>query len=67
MASALSFMVDVFNHSAKNGKLPESQRISVISLTHKKDDREDIGNYRSISLTNIDYRILACILANRLV
>ena len=32
----------------------------------KKDDKEDIANYRPISLTNVDYRILAFVLARRL-
>ena len=37
-----------------------------MSLIHKKDDKDDIANYRPISLTNVDYRILAFVLANRL-
>ena len=34
-----------------------------MSLIFKKDDYEDIANYRPISLTNVDYRILAFTLA----
>ena len=36
-----------------------------MSLIYKKGDRTDIKNYRPISLTNTDYKILAHILANR--
>ena len=59
-------LVDVFNESFENGILPNSQRSAVLSLIFKKDDKEDIANYRPISLTNVDYRILAFVLARRL-
>ena len=39
-------------------------RRSVITLIHKKDDETNIENYRPISLTNTEYRILAFILAS---
>ena len=38
----------------------------VIILIHKEDDKCNIKNYKLISLTNIDYRILTCVLASRL-
>ena len=60
------FLVTVLNESHKLGSLPDSQRKSVMSLIFKKDDEEDIANYRPISLTNVDYRILAFTLAQRL-
>ena len=42
-------------------------RKSVITLIHKKDDKCNIKKKcRPISLTNIDYRILTCVLASRL-
>ena len=41
-------------------------RKSVITLIHKKDNKSDITNYRAISLTNSDYRILAHVLSTRL-
>ena len=37
-----------------------------MTLIFKQGDREDISNYRPISLTNVDYRILAFILSARL-
>ena len=37
-----------------------------MSLIFKKGDDDDISNYRPISLTNVDYRILAFTLAERI-
>ena len=62
----LGGLLDVFNESFENGILPNSQRSAVLSLIFKKDDKEDIANYRPISLTNVDYCILAFVLARRL-
>lgn len=59
-------VVDTFNEGYENGCLSESQRIAVLSLIFKKGDTDDISNYRPISLTNVDYRILAFVLSNRL-
>ena len=56
----------MFNESLKNQILPSSQRGAVLSLIFKKDDSQNIANYRPISLTNVDYRILAFALAGRL-
>ena len=59
-------LTTVFNESFENEILPFSQRSAVLSLIFKNGDAEDIANYRPISLTNVDYRILAFVLAGRL-
>ena len=59
-------LVNVFNESYENEILPSSQRSAVMTLIFKQGDREDISNYQPISLTNVDYRILAFILSARL-
>ena len=56
----------MYNESHENGNLPDTQRKAVMSLIFKKDDDENIANYRPISLTNVDYRILAFTLAERM-
>lgn len=61
-----NLLVSVLNSCYKEGKLTNSQRRSVITLIHKKDEKDEIANYRPISLTNVDYRIAAFVLANRL-
>ena len=59
-------IVKSFNESYDDGELSESQRMAVISLIFKKGDAQLLQNYRPISLTNSDYKILAFCLANRL-
>ena len=59
-------VLDVYNECFQNGEMSTSQKRSVISLMFKKGDRNLLKNYRPLSLTNVDYRILAFILADRL-
>ena len=59
-------LVESFNEAYDVGSLSESQKCAVISLIFKKGNKHDIGNYRPISLTNVDYKILAFVLANRI-
>ena len=59
-------MVNSFNESFDIGKLSELQNTSVLSLIHQKNERTCLKNYRPISLTNVDYRILAFALSMRL-
>ena len=49
-----------------DGQLSESLLSAVISLIFKKGYAQLLSNYRTISLTNCDYKILAFCLANRL-
>ncbi len=60
-----NIVVNAFNESYDLGSLPESMRVAVMSLIFKKGDTEDLENYRPISITNLDYKILAFALANR--
>ena len=46
--------------------LSESQRLGMISLLYKSGEREDIKNWRPITLLNVDYKICSKILAERL-
>ena len=57
-----------FNSAFENGNLSSSQRKTVITLIHKGKDlaRDNLKNWRPISLTNSDYKLLAKCLALRL-
>ena len=52
--------------SFEKGILPASLRKAVITLIFKQGDRSNLKNYRPISLTNSDYKILTFVLAKRL-
>ena len=48
------------------GILPISTRKAVLALIHKKGDRNLLTNYRPISLSNYDYKILTSVFAKRI-
>ena len=58
-------LVDVYNECFDEGQLTDSLNLSVISLIFKDGDKTHIENYRPISLSNTDYKILAFVMANR--
>ena len=59
-------LTDVIKYSLENDTLSKTQYNAIITLLHKKGNREDISNWRPISLLNTDYKIITKILAERL-
>lgn len=59
-------LLDVFKYGFENRSLPYSQYLAVIVLLYKKGNREDLKNWRPISLLNVDAKILSKVLAARL-
>jgi len=59
-------LVSSLRYSYKHGHLSESQRRAIITLIHKKGNKKQLKNYRPISLTNTDYKVLAFALSIRL-
>jgi exonuclease III len=53
-----TLLLEVYNECFDTEMLPLSMRKSIITLIHKKDEKNNISNYRPISLTNADYRII---------
>ena len=61
-------LYDPFTQSIEQGRLSTSQSRGIITLIHKGKDtaRENINNWRPITLTNVDYKVLIKLLARRL-
>lgn len=59
-------LVEVFNTAYTFNCLTESQKNAIITLLYKNGEKEDVKNWRPISLLNADFKILAKCLANRL-
>ena len=61
-------LVESYNEAFRQGALSVSQRRAIITLIHKSKNlpRDELNNWRPISLTNTDYMILAKALALRL-
>ncbi len=61
-----NMILDSYNEAFREGELSEMQKQIILSLIYKKGDRRMFKNYRPISLSNVDYKILAYVLASRL-
>lgn len=56
----------VINEIFHERSLPSSQKYGIITLIFKKGEREDIKNWRPISLLNVDFKLISKVLTNRL-
>ena len=60
-----SDLYDVYIYCFESGELTYSQYLALIVLLYKKGIREDITNWRPISLINIDAKLLSKVFAQR--
>ena len=61
-----SDLVDVLSNSYELSTLPMSMRQAMITLAYEKRDKTLLGNWRPISLLNVDYKIGSKSLTNQL-
>ena len=61
-----SDFVEMANSCLEIGQMPESLRQALIILLFKKNDPEELKNWRPIALLNTDYKIIAKALVHRL-
>ena len=60
-------LVKSYNYAFNSGQLSVSQRRGVLTLIPKDGkDEELLQNWRPISLLNVDYKIVAKVIENRL-
>ena len=59
-------LAETLRNSHEEGVLPETMLNGDVALIYKKKDPKDIRNYRPITLLNVDYKILARILGEKL-
>ena len=61
-------LMDCFRFSFDSNSLSSSEKVGVISLAHKGKDlsTDSLDNWRPITLTNVDYKIIAKVLSIRL-
>lgn len=60
-------LLEVYHYMEENDCVSESMVTGMITILYKnKGSKVKFENYRPISLLNVDYKILAKILANRM-
>ena len=57
---------ELYNNIHIRGRMEDGMRESYIRLIHKKGDTGELKNWRPISLSNTDYKIMSKVLTNRL-
>ena len=51
-------LTDIFNCSLESGQVPEDWRVANATPLLKKGSREELGNYRPVSLTSVVGKVL---------
>ena len=59
-------LLTVFNEFERLDRLPDSFRVGIVTLLHKKDDKTDLKNWRPVTLLNVDCKLFSKLLASRL-
>lgn len=59
-------LLTVFQDFDDLDRLPDSFRVGIVTLLHKKDDRTDLKNWRPITLLNFDLKLFSKVLSTRM-
>ena len=59
-------LLTVFKDLERLERLPDSFRLGIVTLLHKKDDKTDLKNWRPITLLNFDCKLFSKLLASRM-
>ena len=55
-------LTDIFNSSMGSGQVLEDWRVANVTTLFKKGSREELGNYRPVSLTSVVGKVLETII-----
>lgn len=59
-------LLTVFMDFERFYRLPDSFRVGIVTLLHKKKDKTDLKNWRPITLLNFDCKLFSKVLASRM-
>ena len=59
-------LTDIFNSSLESGQVPEDWRVANVTPLIKKGYREELGNYRPVSLTSVVGKVLETLIKDRM-
>ena len=59
-------LCDIFNQSISQGKLPEDWKFAGVTPLFKQGDREDVNNYRPISVIPVAVKVFERIVYEQL-
>ena len=59
-------LMDIFNSSLESGQVPEDWRVTKVTPLFKKGSREELGNYRPVSLTSVVGKVLETLIKDQM-
>ena len=59
-------LTDIFNSSLESGQVPEDWRVANVTPLFKKGSREELGNYRPVSLTSVVGKVLETLIEDQM-
>ena len=59
-------LTDIFNSSLESGQVPEDWRVANVIPLFKKGSREELGNYRPVSLTSFVGKVLETLITHQM-
>ena len=59
-------LMDIFNRSLESGQVPEDWRVANVTPLFKKGSREELGNYRPVSLTSVVGKVLETLIKDQM-
>ena len=59
-------LTDIFKSSLESGQVPEDWRVANVTSLFKKGSREELGNYRPVSLTSVVGKLLETLIKDQM-